>query len=102
MADLPVVCTLSPAALNARRENLLLALLRRAATRHELPDGYRLRFAAHGSILSVIAGTVDAERQCCRFLRFTVTVEPDDGPISLDLTGPPGTREFLEAMFEEV
>jgi hypothetical protein len=29
------------------------------------------------------------------------TVEPDDGPISLDLTGPEGTREFLAAIFEE-
>jgi hypothetical protein len=43
---------------------------------------------------------VDAERQCCRFLQFTVTVEPDDGPVTLDLAGPPGTREFLAAMFE--
>lgn len=101
MADLPVACTLSPAALKARRENLLNSLLRRAATRHELPNGYRLRFAAKGDILSAIARTVETERQCCRFLRFTLTVEPDDGPISLDLTGPAGTREFLEAMFDE-
>jgi len=28
-------------------------------------------------------------------------VEPDDGPISLDLAGPEGTREFLAATFEE-
>jgi len=75
VADLPVACALSPAALKARRENLLNALLRRAATRHELTDGYRLR--------------------------FTVTVKPNDGPISLDLTGPAGARVFLEAMFEE-
>jgi hypothetical protein len=79
----------------------LNALVSRADERGELPDGYRLRFAAHGDILSAIAKTVDAERQCCRFVRFTVTVEPDDGPISLDLTGPAGTREFLAAIFEE-
>ena len=100
MADLPVACTLSPAALKARKENLLKALLDRANQRWELPDGYRLRFVAEGDMLSAIARTVDAERQCCRFLRFTVTVEPDDGPISLDLTGPAGTREFLAAMLD--
>ena len=99
MADLPVACTLSPAALKARRENLLNALVRRAKESRELPTGYRLRFAAEGDILSEIARTVDAERQCCRFLRFTVSIEPDDGPISVDLTGPAGTREFLAAMF---
>lgn len=79
MADLPVACTLSPAALKARRENLLNALVRRAKESRELPTGYRLRFAAEGDILSEIARTVDAERQCCRFLRFTVSIEPDDG-----------------------
>lgn len=100
MADLPVACTLSPAAFRARKENLLSTLLRRAEERRELSDGYRLRFAAKSDMLSAIARTVDAERQCCRFLRFTVTVEPDDGPIALDLTGPAGTREFLAAMFD--
>ena len=97
-ADLPVACTLSPAALKARKEDLLNALLNRAEERRDLPDGYRLQFAAEGDVLLAIARTVDAERQCCRFLRFTVTVEPDDGPISLALTGPAGTREFLAAM----
>ena len=100
MPDLPVACTLSPAALKARKENLLKALLDRADERRELPDGYGLRFVAEGDTLSAIARTVDAERQCCRFLRFTVTVEPDDGPIALDLTGPAGTREFLAAMLD--
>jgi hypothetical protein len=51
-------------------------------------------------VLSEIARTVDNERKCCRFLRFALTVEPDDGPITMDLTGPPGTREFLAAMFD--
>ena len=101
MVDLPVACTLSPAALKARKENLLNVLLHRARAQRELPDGYRLEFAADGDILSEIARTVDAERQCCRFLRFTVSIEPDAGPISLDLTGPVGTREFLAAMFDE-
>jgi hypothetical protein len=51
-------------------------------------------------MLPEITRMVDDERQCCRFLRFTVTVEPDEGPISVDLTGPAGTRDFLAAMFD--
>ena len=99
MADLPVACTLSPAALQARRENLLHVLLRRTKERRELPNGYSLRFAAESDVLSEIVRAIDNERQCCRFLRFAVTVEPDDGPLTVDLTGPAGTREFLAAMF---
>lgn len=98
-AHLPVACTLTPAAMKARREGLLSALLRRADAQ-ELPEGYRLRFAATDDVLVTIAQTIDAERQCCRFLRFRLTVEPDGGPISLELTGPQGTREFVSALLD--
>ncbi len=100
MADLPVACTLSPAALKARRQNLLNTLVRRAQERRELPNGYRLRFAPEGEILLDIVRTVDAERHCCRFLQFTIVVEPDEALITLDLTGPAGTREFLADLFD--
>jgi hypothetical protein len=101
MAELPVVCTLSPAALAARREGLLLDLWRRAEDCQDVPDGVRLRFAPEGDMLSLIARTVNAERECCRFLRFQLTVEPDGGPLWLEMTGPAGTREFLSALLEE-
>ena len=100
MTDLPVACTLSPAALGARRQGLLSELLRRADEHQELPEGHRLRFAASEEVLAVLARAVEAERQCCRFLRFRITVEPDGGPIVLELTGPPGTREFISAMLD--
>ena len=100
MADLPIACTLSPEALQARRENLLAALLQRSTERTERADGLRLRFTADERILAEIARTVDAERLCCRFLSFTITVSPNGGPITLDLAGPLGTREFLATMFK--
>jgi hypothetical protein len=100
MADLPVACTLSPEALKTRREGLLSRLLGRADAHEKLPHGHRLRFASARDTLSLIAGAVDAERECCRFLRFQIVVEPDGGPISLELTGPSGTREFVTALLE--
>jgi hypothetical protein len=100
MADLPIVCTLSPDALRARRDGLLSTLVRRAEARDELPEGLRLRFAPTDEMLSTIARAVDAERRCCRFLRFEIVVQPDGGPIVLELTGPPGTREFVAALLD--
>lgn len=100
MADLPVACTLSPDALNARRADLLNALFQRASEHVDLPNGRRLRFAGDGELLLDIARIVEAERHCCRFLQFTIVVAADRGPITLDLTGPPGTREFLKATFD--
>jgi hypothetical protein len=100
MSDLPIVCTLGPAALKARRENLLGGLVRRADEIINLPNGYRLRFKAESGVLSTVAGVVEAERQCCRFLEFHLTVEPDERSIWLEFTGPPGTAEFLAGMLE--
>lgn len=100
MTDPPVACTLSPAALRTRREGLLSQLLRRAVEHQELSDGHRLRFAADEDMLAMITRAVEAERLCCRFLRFQITVEPDGGPISVELSGPPGTREFISALLD--
>ena len=99
MPDLPIVCTLTPDALRARREGLLTELVRQSTGHEPLPEGLRLRFASAETLAS-IARAVEAERHCCRFLRFTITVEPDDGPLTLDLTGPQGTREFVVALLE--
>jgi hypothetical protein len=100
MADLAVVCTSSAAALTARRDGLLNGLIQRAFERHGLPNGCRFRFAGEADILDHIFRAVIAERHCCRFLGFTIALEPDEGPITLDVTGPAGTPEFLSALFD--
>jgi len=100
VTNLPIACSLTPAAVRVRREGLLSDLVRRAAAHVELQDGHRLQFAAEDDALFTIARAVNAERQYCRFLRFDVTVEPDSGPISLEPPGPPGTCEFLSALLD--
>jgi hypothetical protein len=60
-----------------------------------LDNGLRLEFRWNPGILETIGAVIAAEHQCCRFLRFQVTVEPGDGPVLLDVTGPPGTGGFL-------
>ena len=100
MSALPVACTLDPDARAKRREGLLQNLLDQAAARVDLPEGYSFRFPPSDETLTLIARVVNAERRCCPFLQFTVTVLPGDGPMHLDLTGPPGTREFLSALLD--
>jgi hypothetical protein len=49
--SLPVACSLSPAALAARREGPLRALATRAEAREALASGWRVRFAADADVL---------------------------------------------------
>ena len=94
--ELPIVCTLTPEQLQTRTSTLLPGVLARAHAVEAIAEGYRVGFAASSETLEAIAAMIDAERQCCRFLRF----QPDEGPIVLEVTGPPGTREFLAAIID--
>jgi hypothetical protein len=100
MRDLPIVCTLQPGELNARATQLLPGVVASAKARHPIENGFRFEFKPEGEVLTSIIWMIDAERQCCRFLRFQLTVEPAGGPVVLEVTGPPGSQEFLEAMIE--
>ena len=78
---------------------LLPGVVRQARAQVAIDGGYRLDFAASSDVLRALVEMIDAERQCCRFLRFHLTVEPDGQGVSLDVTGPPGTSEFLADLF---
>ena len=81
-----------------RTSTLLPALLSRAREFQDLPEGVRVRFDAASGTLQQITAVIDAERQCCRFLQFQLTVEPDGGPLWLEVSGPPGTKDFLASL----
>ena len=101
MRELPVACELSASEIEARRDGLLPGLLVQAQERLRLSNGFRWRFAPSGELLAAAAKTIDAERQCCRFLKFVFTIEPGLGAMWLEITGPQGTTEFLATFSRE-
>jgi hypothetical protein len=76
----------------------LIGVVKQALERHDLPEGYRFKFGPESETLQRIAGAMAAERQCCRFLTFCLTADADGGSIWLDVTGPEGTRAFLDEL----
>ena len=98
MTTLPIACTLPADELRARRESLIPGLVQRATQIDPIDDGYCLRFAPAPDLLPALAQTIEAERNCCRFLRFQLTVEAAEGPVTLTITGPAGTQQFLAAL----
>jgi hypothetical protein len=96
MRDFPIACALDLTELARRRDTLLPGVIARADQAEVLPDGARWRFTASSDLMLALATMIDAERRCCPFLRFQVLAEPDNGPVWLEVTGPAGTRDFLE------
>ena len=95
-SDLPVACTLDGRALATRQSELRASVLAEAESVERLPDGYRWRFRAGRDLLARLGPIIDAERRCCRFLQFAIAADPDLGSVTVDVTGPAGTADFLE------
>ena len=98
--SLPIACTLTPAELAAMRKGLLPGLLARASAKEPIRRGFRWRFDPQADLVKEAAAVIDAEHRCCRFLRFLLLVEPGDGPVWLDVTGPEGTEDFLSTLLD--
>ena len=92
-----MACSLDGRALSARQDELRAGILGSASSVQRLPDGWRWTFAGVPDLFARLAPVVDAERRCCRFLRITLTAAPDLGAVTLDVTGPGGTADFLES-----
>ena len=97
--SLPISCSLTDFELQERRRDVLQKARRAVVDVRELENGYAYSFSAADECLTELAQLINLERQCCPFLRFCITVLPDNGAIWLEMTGPEGAKEFLAATF---
>lgn len=87
----------------AQRESHIEAtagLIRAVQSAQEIENGYEFTFPNETNVISRIAEFIANERLCCPFLNFTFKVFSNSELISLSLTGPIGTPEFLRAEFD--
>lgn len=94
-SDSPIACLLTDDELRARRDGILAELSHAASGVSRIGEGVTLELAPSDEALALVMSVVELERQCCPFLRFRITVEPERGPIRLEITGPAGTGDFI-------
>ena len=104
--DTPIVCDMNVFT-PVERENHIRTtthLFQTVQDIHEVNKGYEFIFPnSNGSeIITQLAEFISKEQRCCPFLEFTLKISPKVKPISLLLTGPEGTQEFLREEFSEV
>ena len=99
LTELPIACTLTDLELQERRSTLLHQVGQDIQEVVEREQGFAYRFPAER--LPELAHIIGLERQCCAFLRFTLTIEPGNGPLWLEVTGPEGTKDFLITFWNE-
>jgi hypothetical protein len=100
-SDTPLACNMDVFT-PVQRENHIqttIQLIQGLQSVEELKDGYTFLFPNETEFISKIADFISNERLCCPFLEFNLNVSSNNEPISLSLTGPEGTQEFLQAEF---
>jgi DNA-binding transcriptional MerR regulator len=91
----PAACTLDPAALPGRLHEWR-SLAAQAQSRTARPGGVRLDFGPDGPVAD-LARLAAAERGCCGFFAFAVTV--DERGVGLEVSAPPEALDTVAALF---
>jgi hypothetical protein len=97
--SLPIACTLSDSELRERRETVLQRVRSAVSGVKEIENGYAYQFPSGEGVTLELASLIALEHRCCPFLRFQLTIEPGQGAIWLEMTGPEGTKDFLAEIF---
>lgn len=101
--DQPIVCDLTAIAADVREQHVLNSprIFQAALEVRALRDGYAFRLPNEPGMWLALANFVEHERRCCPFWRFGLTVEPQHGPLWLELTGAEGAKELLTTALNE-
>ena len=94
-----MACSLVPAELQERRRNVLSKVRSAVSEVTELQNGFLYQFPSDGELIPELGNLIQLEHQCCPFLTFRLTVEPGEGSVLLEMTGPKETKEFLAKIF---
>ena len=104
---IPIVCNMDVFTVDEREDHIhsTTQLFRTVQDIREVQNGYEFTFPnsneAENIVIVQLAEFISNERRCCPFLEFTLKIASNDKPISLLLTGPEGTQEFLREEFNE-
>lgn len=93
--DIAVACSLT-AEERVERGQGWEALLADAEDVTELAEGYALKFPNRDALIMRATELIIAERRCCRFFRFTLTFEPNEGPVWLHVEGAGEVKAFIK------
>lgn len=83
----------------SRRSNILDVIRSRISGLSETEDGIMFAWAGGDDLLALIGEFVMLESRCCPFIRFTIDIGAERGPISLRLAGREGVKDFLRSTF---
>ena len=99
MVEISIKYPLSQETAQELREPVLAVVLDSIKSVIENEDGFVLNFGRESSVIRSVSQMIEIERVINPFLRLALVVESNQGPIKLEVTGPTGTKDFLNTEF---
>ena len=90
-----IACNLDSLERARRKAWITDELLSRANYVEDVADGLVLRFDDPEVHTAMVLEFVEAERQCCPFITFTLRYHAHHGPLTLTLAGSPEAKAFI-------
>lgn len=79
-----------------RKDTVLKSLQQKIEGHEEHDDGFAFRFKTTDALMDELAEFIKTERACCPFFVFKLRVAADGGDTWLQLSGPPGVKDFIK------
>ena len=100
--EIPLVCNMDVFTPSQREAHIQTTteLIQAVQNVRQVENGYEFTFPNETNFIVRIAEFISNERLCCPFLNFALNLLSNNEPVSLSLTGPVGTQEFLLAEFD--
>ncbi len=95
------VCKLTGPELQKRKAALRKEVFSKVRKFEEVEDGFHFCFADREGILERLADYILAERKCCPFFQFELTIKPDKGGVELKLCGPKGAKSMIRELMDD-
>jgi hypothetical protein len=91
-----VSCKLTAPELQQRKVTVLTEIKKRVVQRVETANGIRYVFNDSDETIDLLTSFIKTERQCCSFFTFSLIVGQPERFISMELSGPEGTKDFIK------
>lgn len=95
-SEQPLVCKLDEAQKEERRPNVEALFVGKLQGRRETATGWAFEFPSDDEAFERIFEFVDAERKCCPFFEFEITVGSQGGPVWLEIGGSDRVKNYVE------
>jgi hypothetical protein len=89
-------CKLTTPELQERKKTVIAELKSLVVERKETATGVQYKFDGSDKMIDLLTSFIKTERLCCDFFTFDLSVGSEEKFIWLELSGPEGTKDFIE------